>query len=236
MLSTYRGFRVILPIWLALLTVPYFAASAQARYYSVGKNQSIWVESRHYGAATLDPLVEFIASLPHGTEISRLSVYVAGPVELLNSCGSDADGCYEEEAEDWMVVPGEQLPEDESSVEEIVAHEYGHHLAANRPGGAFGTPRWDVYEHVCKLSQEGILLPGNEGRRVWENPEELFAESYAALTFPNLITFWEPWSTALQPTAGSLARILRDIEHPWPARYAEKGLHRSCHGGHDYYS
>jgi hypothetical protein len=143
-----------------LLTLP---STASARYYPVGEHRPVWVESRHYGDRTMRPLVAFIASLPHGPEISKLAIYVAGPVEIQNMCEADTDGCYENESEDWMVVPGEPLPEGSSSVEEIAAHEYGHHLAATRPGGAFGTPRWDIYEHVCQLSQQGALAPGNEG-------------------------------------------------------------------------
>ena len=62
--------------------------------------------------------------MPHGPEIAKLAIYIAGPVELRNLCGFDAEGCYESGAEDWMIVPGEVLYEDGSSIEEIAAHEY----------------------------------------------------------------------------------------------------------------
>jgi hypothetical protein len=178
-----------------------------------------------------------MASLPHGGEISRLAVYVAGPVELRNLCEADVEGCYEEGTEPWIIIPGEPIYEYGSSVEEIVAHEYGHHLSASRPGGAFGTPRWDVYLRVCELSHQGALVPGNESARYGENPEEAFAESYAALTFPEIVTTWQErgWSPLLRPTPEGLARIRLDIEDPWAPRYAEKRLKRSCAGGRNLY-
>lgn len=218
---------------LAALASP---AVAQARYYGVGHGRKIWMESAHYGPEVLSPLAAFIASLPHGPEISKLDVDVVGPVELEGFCGRDADGCYEHGlAESWIVVPGEQQEDDASTVEEILAHEYGHHIAASRPGGAFGTPRWDIFEGVCGLSQEGLLAPGNEGARWSENPEELFAESYASLTFPEIASSWEERFSLLTPTPEGDEQIRLDLEHPWPARYAERRLRQSCGSGRDFY-
>jgi hypothetical protein len=110
----------------------------------------------------------------------------------------------------------------------LIAHEYGHHISAFRPGGAYGTPRWDIAEHVCELVEAGVLAPGNEGRRYWENPEEAFAESYAALTFPEtIIPTWQ-FSAALRPTMASAAAIRGDVSSPWPNQYARSRLAASC--------
>lgn len=75
-------------------------------------------------------LADFLAGLVHGAELSRLTVYVA-PLPLLQTiCGSsDVAGCYSPSRE-TMVVPGEDVEEGPTAAQ-VVAHEYGHHVATN---------------------------------------------------------------------------------------------------------
>lgn len=218
--------------FLAALALGCTAAGAGAEVYSVGGGETIRVSSAHYGPEAIEPLVQFIATLPHGHEMSKLRLYVAAPGEVTSICGRGADACYLVEAH-RIVAPPEFT--DGSTVPETLAHEYGHHIVASRPGGAFGTPRWDLYERVCAGIQSGQLLPYNlSSRGYWKNPEEAFAQSYATLAVPELAEEW--WYTdRLEPTPGALARIRLDIERPWPAGYAEKRLRRSCHRGYDPY-
>jgi hypothetical protein len=216
----------------ALVTLGAMSSMASAGVYSVGNGETIRASSARYGPEVIEPIVQFIAALPHGHEMSKLSVYVADTKEVTALCGAGGDACYEEEG-DRIVIPQEL--DDGSSMPETIAHEYGHHIVNSRPGNAFGTPRWDIYEHVCELIQDGKLFPENEGRGYWSNPEEAFAQSYAAITVPDIAEEW-PFTYWLEPTEAALARIRLDIEHPWPRGYAEARLRRSCHRGTDYYA
>jgi hypothetical protein len=214
-----------------VLSVGIFPSLAAAAIYPVGNGETIRVWSTQYGPDVIEPIVNLIAGLPHGHEMAKLSVFVADPEEVTAICGRGGDACYLDE-KDRIVIPPELT--DGSTMPETIAHEYGHHLANSRPGGAFGTPRWDVYEHVCELLQRRILIPENIGAGYTRNPEEAFAQSYATLAVPELAEEW--WFTDwLEPTEAALARIRLDIEQPWPKRYAEARLRRSCHRGIDYY-
>ena len=163
--------------------------------------------------------VNFLGSLPHGTELSRLKVLLAPPAEVEKTCGG-FDGvlaCYDGRSHE-MVVPGEQT--DSSSgvtTSYVIAHEYGHHIAAfrnNRPFDAMsiGPKFWASYMKVCDRVLGGRLVPGAEGRFYLANPGESWAETYARLTYPN-----EPWhfSSILKPDAGALAAARRDVVEPW---------------------
>src|SRR6266446_4642804 len=73
---------------------------------------------------------DFVDSLVHGKEISTVNIYFAPPAEVGILCYShEADGCYFPATGDIISI-GEDTPW--STVEEVVAHEYGHHIANNR--------------------------------------------------------------------------------------------------------
>ena len=80
--------------------------------------------------------------MPHGAELSTVTVTVVTAAELPASCNSDALGCYR---------PGEITIADEVlggvTPEEVARHEYGHHVAASRlnspwPALDWGPKRW----------------------------------------------------------------------------------------------
>src|SRR5439155_24542812 len=101
--------------------------------------------------------------------------------EVTSICSSDADACYDPQSE-TIVLPGEPPP-DATPVEELAAHEYGHHVANNRdnpPWDAetWGPKRWASYEGVCPRVRNGTAFPGDEGANYDLNPGEGFAESY----------------------------------------------------------
>src|SRR5213076_326793 len=63
----------------------------------------------------------------------------------------DADGCYFPDTGEIVTV-GEDTQW--GTVEQVVTHEYGHHIANNRvndpwPAIAYGTKSWATYEGVC---------------------------------------------------------------------------------------
>ena len=150
----------------------------------------------------------FLGTLPHGSELASLRVTVVASSEIASACGGDdGDGilaCYG--ANDrTMIVPGDQAAESDVSVNYVIAHEYGHHIAANRSNAPlealdFGPKRWSSYELVCKEAMDGRLAPGDQGENYLSNPGEAWAEAYARLVFPT-----EGWrfTPVLRPTQGS---------------------------------
>lgn len=161
---------------------------------------------------------EFFASLPHGPELTEVSVYFAPFGELRRLCGSQALACYAPR-EELIVAPGEDIPGGPSR-EAVVAHEYGHHIAANRAnrpweGVSYGTKRWASYVGVCARVTSGEL-----GRSYGTDPGELFAETYRLLAEQRLgvpATPWQVVSPDLQPDATALGLLERDVLEPWAA-------------------
>ncbi len=80
---------------------------------------------------------EFLTGLTHGPEISLLTVYIVTFDEAQQICGSNALGCY---GHDELVAPGELALAD-ATPEEVVRHEYGHHIAAPPAEHAVGGDR-----------------------------------------------------------------------------------------------
>ena len=67
--------------------------------------------------------------------------------------------------------------------QEVVRHEYGHHVAANRlnpPWSAadWGPKTWATDQGICALAAAGTAFPGNESDHYELNPGEAWAESY----------------------------------------------------------
>jgi len=165
--------------------------------------------------------VDFLGSLPHGTELSKLKLLLAPPTDVQRDCGGENGvlACYDSQSHE-MVVPGEQI-ENQSGVSTsyVIAHEYGHHIAAFRSNPPFptvdvGPKYWASYEKICDRTLAGRLAPGDEGQYYLLNPGENWAETYARLVYPN-----ERWrfTSLLKPDAGALAAARRDVLEPWTA-------------------
>jgi hypothetical protein len=183
---------------------------------------------------------DFVDSLVHGKEISTVSVYFAPPAEVGTICNSqEADGCYFPATGDIITV-GEDTPW--STVEEVVTHEYGHHVANNRlndpwPTIAYGTKRWSTYEAVCQKEAAGAAFPGDEGEHYFQNPGESFAESFMHLNETKLGLPETPWGydPMFTPDAGALAAIEQDVLKPWKqtalkfrsGRFSRRGQQKS---------
>jgi hypothetical protein len=174
--------------------------------------------------------VDFLDSLQHGTELSRLRIYIAPPDEVLAECGG-AEGtlaCYDSRTQ-IMVVPGEEPNTGSSGVtlSYVVAHEYGHHIAASRsnePFSAFrtGPKHWSSYELVCDRALKGLLAPGNEAELYGSNPGEGWAETYAQLKYPDVAWQFNP---IMKPDAAAFDAARKDVLTPWTgaARKVFKG-------------
>jgi hypothetical protein len=205
---------------LQFLSLP---AGAWGGVYTAKSGARISVQSS--GAYPVDPTVnqaraDFVDSLVHGSEIAKVKIYFAPPAEVGILCESkEVDGCYFPATGDIFTV-GEDTPW--STVEEVVAHEYGHHVATNRlndpwPAVAFGTKRWATYEGVCRKEAAGVAFPGDEGEHYLQNPGESFAESFMYLNEVKLGLPETPWGydPMFTPDATALAAIEQDVVKPW---------------------
>jgi hypothetical protein len=173
-------------------------------------------------ASTPEGWAEFLAKLTHGPEIAELTMYVVSFEEVQEICGSRALGCY---GRDEMIVPGETVSD--ISPEEIVRHEYGHHVAANRlnaPWSAvdWGPKRWASSANVCARVSRREAFPGDQGSNYANNPGEAWAEAYrlmderkAGITSAT----WSIVSSAFFPSEAALQAAEADVLQPWaPAR------------------
>jgi hypothetical protein len=160
---------------------------------------------------------DFFGSLVHSDELSALTVYFAPVEEMQSLCSIDADACYDPDSE-TIVLPG-NVPPDGTPIEELAAHEYGHHIALNRdnpPWNAYewGTKRWASYEGVCPRVRAGTAFPGSEDIAQYGlNPGEAFAESYRVLNGGSV-----PWGrvdSSWLPDANDLDAIKTDVLEPY---------------------
>lgn len=161
----------------------------------------------------------FFSSLVHGSELSRLTVYLAPSPEVTKLCGGDADSCYSPD-EDRMILLGEQAGST-TPLEEIAAHEYGHHIANHRTNapwnaGDRGPKYWASGEGVCPGTAAHAFFPGDEGAHYDLNPGEAWAETNRLLnggTGP-----WNIVDRVFFPDKDALALAREDIVHPWTGR------------------
>jgi hypothetical protein len=169
----------------------------------------------------------FLGTLPHGSELAALHVTVVPSSEIADACGGDpSDGilaCYGAD-DQTMIVPGDQAAGSDISVNYVIAHEYGHHIAAHRSNAPlaaldFGPKKWSSYELVCSNTLDGKLAPGDQGVNYLSNPGEAWAESYARLIYPN-----EAWrfTPILTPSKASALAAMADVDQPWTKRASQR--------------
>jgi hypothetical protein len=169
--------------------------------------------------ATPEAWAEFFVSLAHGPELSRLTAYIATFEEVQSICGSSALGCY---SADELIAPGEALI-DGTTPEEVLRHEYGHHVAFNRVNPPWvavdwGPKQWASAADVCARVTRREAYPGDEGSNYALNPGEAWAETYRLMderragittaTWPIIAPSFYPGEAALQ--AAEL-----DVLEPW---------------------
>jgi hypothetical protein len=193
---------------------------------STGETVRIFASVRYaFDPAVAQGWAGFFGWLYHGSELSRVSVYQAPLPDVQALCGNlDALGCYDPASES-IVMPGDR--HDGANMEEIGAHEYGHHVANNRqndpwPAAESGTKRWASYVGICQRTSAGTAFPGDEGAHYLLNPGEGFAESYRMLNETRPSVSWNlapqlPWLSdpSFKPDASALAYLQQDIQTPW---------------------
>lgn len=207
------------------------SASASSRRYSIGDGSGATIavditEACARNCSVVDPqrIADSIGTLIHGSEVELLTVQLDTEYELGFDCGLGAEACYYA-GEDKIVIGGyEEVDHSGDPLEYVLAHEYGHHVAAHRklpaPFGSavdWGTERWASLEKVCLGRRHGRLFPGDEGSHYFEDPGEAFAESFARYRFPDSPIRWQ-WLPALRPDAAAFEAIREDTLEPWRGR------------------
>jgi hypothetical protein len=172
---------------------------------------------------------DFMTSLVHGTEIATVSIHLLTLAEVQRVCGGQALACYFPRSA-AIYAPGED-PALDAFAKGVLAHEFGHHIAASRTNPPFasvdyGTKRWASYENVCSRTFDGDLYPGAEDARHYMlNPGEAFAETYRVLNEQKLGLPQEAWdivTTSLYPDATALSLLEQDVLTPWTANTSRK--------------
>jgi len=167
---------------------------------------------------------DFMTTLIHGPELGTVSIHLAPLAEVQRTCGVQALACYL--PRDSAIYALGEDPRPGVSAKGVLAHEYGHHIAASRLNPPFrsvdyGTKRWATYEDVCAKTAAGDLYPGAEDSRNYMlNPGEAFAESYRVLNEQRLALPQEAWdiiTPSLFPDATALGLIEEDVLTPWEA-------------------
>jgi hypothetical protein len=194
-------------------------ASAYDSTYPIASGESVRIimsDGFVPDRAVAQSWADFLGGLIHGDELTTVTVYVATDDEVLDGCGPQVLACYVPSRR-LLVVPGHP-PQDGTPLEEIAAHEYGHHIARERkntpwPAIDWGPKRWASYEGICPREDAGEVFPGDEGEHYTLNPGEAFADSYRIANggSPSLWRF----DRSFYPDATDVARIRADVLDPW---------------------
>jgi hypothetical protein len=192
-----------------------------------GLKVSVYVSTTYGDAEALArKWADFFGGLPHGGEISALKAYFAPLDEVQEMCESaEALGCYGGQE---LVVTGDSSTGVPPA--SIAAHEYGHHIAANRlnpPWAAidWGTKRWASQLGICSRVLSGTAFPGDEAYNYSLNPGEAFAESYRVLVESHGTAEGYSWpivDPSFRPTLQALDALREDVLKPWTAPTATK--------------
>jgi hypothetical protein len=170
-------------------------------------------------AETPEKWAEFLVKLVHGRELSRLTTTIATLDEVTDICGSRALGCY---GRNEIIAMGEPTI-DGTTAEEVVRHEYGHHVAAHRlntpwPAVDWGPKGWASAASVCRKVARKEAFPGDQGGNYAQNPGEAWAEVYRVLTERKAgitTSSWEIVDDRFYPSTAALVAAEQDVLRPW---------------------
>jgi hypothetical protein len=173
-------------------------------------------------AETPEKWAEFLVGLTHGPEIALITLRLATLGEVQQLCGAQALGCY---FRNEMISLGEATIDSGTAPEEVVRHEYGHHIGfhrVNTPWRAidWGPKNWASTAGVCARVSRGEAFPGNEGRNYSLNPGEAWAETYRLMDERKdgiATTSWDIISRSFFPDETALVAAERDVLTPWTA-------------------
>jgi hypothetical protein len=189
---------------------------------STGETVDVRVSDSLPPDVTPENWAEFLAQLDHGPELGQLTVFILTFDEVEQACGSRALGCY---ARDQLIAPGETVFD--TTPEEVVRHEYGHHIAYHRLNSPWtaidwGPKRWASVENVCSRVARNQAYPGNEGANYALNPGEAWAETYRILEERKAGITTGSWPIIDQsffPSDAALTAAQQDVTQPWTASH-----------------
>ena len=169
--------------------------------------------------STPEGWAEFLTGLTHGPEITLLTTYIATLDEVQGIYGSNALGCY---LGNQMVAPGD-APTSDVSPEEVIRHEYGHHVAMNRLNAPWiaidwGPKHWASSMNVCDRVARKEAYPGNESTYYSFNPGEAWAETYRLMDERKAgitTATWPIIDDTFFPSEAALQAAERDVVQPW---------------------
>jgi hypothetical protein len=168
---------------------------------------------------------DFLDSLLHGAELSTLTVDLAPFVSIQRTCGIQALACYFPSRR-TLYIPTALPVAVDVPLEQILAHEYGHHVAASRsnpPWAAvdWGPKRWATYMGVCPHTFAGEMFPGDEGAAYELNPGEGWAEAFRLTNSLRIGTWrdigWPVVDDVFRPNETALGIVDQDVLQPWSA-------------------
>ncbi len=170
-------------------------------------------------AETPEKWAEFLAKLTHGPELARLTASIASLEEVQDLCGARALGCY---SHNEIVSLGEPAP-DGTTPEEVLRHEYGHHVAWNRLNAPWravdwGPKHWASAATVCPRVTRREAFPGNEGSNYAQNPGEAWAEVYRLMDERKAEITTATWpiiAPSFFPDEAALQAAELDVLQPW---------------------
>jgi len=175
---------------------------------------------------------DFLASAPHGAELSRVTVVLLPLDQVQALCGASSLACYSPDSE-LIVAPGSD-PAPDVPATDVLLHEYGHHIAENRdndpwPAVDYGPKRWASDKNICQQTANGMLHPGDEAADYRLNPGEAWAETYRVYAERTLGLTVVPWmivSSSFYPDDAALAAAADDVHDPWMGNATASGSGR----------
>jgi hypothetical protein len=226
----------LLPVVLVALALPASAFAWGGSYPtgdSLGSSVTIQVSDTFpVDQALPQTWATYLGTLVHGPELGRLTLNLIPLSGVQAVCGGQALACYDALRERIYASPEDQL--DSPSAQEIITHEYGHHIANNSSDAPweaidYGTKRWSSYENICAKAADGTASPGDEGTHYFQNSGEAFAESYRVLNLQKqgqTNIGWDIVDQSFFPDAAALTMLEQDITTPWTGPTVTK-LHGS---------
>jgi hypothetical protein len=186
---------------------------------STGETVTVLVSDALDVSVTPESWAEFMVRLVHGPEISTLTAHLTTLDEVELICSARALGCY---GDNELVSIGEAIF-DGTTPEEVLRHEYGHHIAYNRTNPPWtavdwGPKYWATAAGVCSRVGLGTAFPGDENLHYAQNPGEAWAETYRLMDERRngiLTASWTIVSPTFFPTEASYLAAERDVLQPW---------------------
>lgn len=168
---------------------------------------------------TPEAWAELLSRFTHGPELASLTTRIAPLAEVQELCGPRTLGCY---GPNEMIAPSEPAG-DGTTPEEVLRHEYGHHIAFHRQNPPWraiewGPKHWASTANVCARAARKEVFPGGGGHNYSLNPGEAWAEVYRLLDERRAgitTATWPIVAPSFQPSEAALLAAERDVLQPW---------------------